>query len=218
MTDLADTLRAVGLIPRAVVNGPAPCEVLPDDTRSIVLVGPDEPAFWEIFTASPEYRDQSADPLDRWSRRVLSPIAEQFGGKAILPSDGPPFAPFIQWALASGRCWSSPVGLLVHDVTGLFLSFRGAIALPVPLPVDAAPDSPCTGCHAPCLTACPVDALGQDTYDVPTCKAYLRTDDGKTCHQGCLVRRACPVSGAAAAEFHRLPVQSAFHMAAFMKE
>ena len=44
-----------------------------DDT--ITLIGPDEPRFWAIFTQSDEYRDGAPDPMDRWSRRVISAVA-----------------------------------------------------------------------------------------------------------------------------------------------
>ncbi len=184
----------------------------PDHT--ILLLGPDEPAFWPVFSAAPEYADGQPDPMDRWSRRVIGALARAWGGVALFPSDGPPYPPFLAWALDSGRAWASPVGMLVHDETGLFLSFRGAVRLPRPAPrlVPAAP--PCTTCTAPCTTACPVGALGAATgYDVARCKAHLASPQGTPCREGgCLARRACPVS----ARFGRVAAQSAFHMAAFM--
>lgn len=177
-----------------------------------VLIGAGA-GMWAQFNASPEYSDGAPDPLDRWSKRVIGGMAAAFGGAAVFPSDGPPYPPFIQWAKDTGRFWSSPTGMLVHDVAGLMISIRGAIVIDGFDANPATGSSPCEGCAAPCTAACPVGALNAETmYDVPSCKAYLHTEAGRDCMgAGCLARRACPVSEA----FGRDPAQSAFHMAAF---
>lgn len=193
---------------------PAPAHACPKGTGTLILLSPHEPAFWPAFTASAEYRDGSPDPMDRWSARVISQLAEGLGATPLFPFGGPPFHPFYAWALASGRVWASPVRLLVHDAAGLFISFRGALALPqrIDLP-GTAMSAPCDTCvDRPCLTACPVAALGAEGYDVPACRAYIAGSSGRACiDSGCAVRRACPISQ----RHGRLPVQSAFHMKAF---
>ncbi|MGB1208579.1 MAG: ferredoxin [Paracoccaceae bacterium] len=201
------------LTPRAIVH-PDP-KTVPRGIRTLVLLGPDEPTFWPHFTAQPEAQDSAPDPMDRWSRRVLDPIAQRFEGVAILPSDGPPYPAFISWALASGHVWQSPVGLLVHRHAGLFLSFRGAIGVPDLWPLSAPVPSPCTSCaDKPCETACPVGALAAaQIYDVPRCKAHVRSPDGTACRTGCLARRICP----AGLPLGRALDQSAFHMDAFLR-
>ncbi len=185
---------------------------------SVVLLGPG-PGFWPAFCRAPEYADGAPDPLDRWSKRVIGALAAEWGGVAVFPSDGPPFAPFIAWALASGQVWSSPVGLLCHASQGLWCSFRGAIHLPGRLP-DHPPTtpgtprpSPCDSCPGqPCRTACPVSALTPEGYDTARCHAFLDTAPGHDCmERGCAVRRACPV----AARHGRQEAQSRFHMRAF---
>lgn len=184
---------------------------LHDGETTICLFGPDEPAFWPIFAAAPEYSDGLPDPMDRWSKRVLGGLAQGWGAAAIFPSDRP-FAPFLTWAVDSGRAWPSPVQLLVHDEAGLFISYRGALRLPGRLPLPEPRHSPCPACAAPCLTACPVGAMTPDGYDVPRCKSHITSPEGQDClTEGCRVRRACPVSQT----FGRLHAQSAFHMAAF---
>lgn len=185
----------------------------PEGAGTLVLLGPSEPGFWDVFSASPEYRDGAADPLDRWSARVIGGLAQALGATALFPFGGPPFQPFIGWALKSGRAWVSPVGLLVHDRAGLMVSYRGALAFADRLGLPQGVENPCESCaDQPCLTACPVDALGPSGYDVPACKGQLDTPDGVACREGgCLVRRACPVSR----RYGRLEVQSAFHMRAF---
>ncbi len=205
--------KAQGLALRGALH-PGPKDAAPEGCATVVLLGPDEPGFWTRFSASDEYSDGASDPLDRWSKRVIGRLAKDWDGSAIFPSDGPPYPPFLRWAEASARCWPAPVGLLVHDAAGLFVSFRGALALPVRLDLPPPPAKPCDTCAAPCVAACPVGALGPDQgYDVPRCQAHVASPQGAPCRDGCLVRRACPV----AQDFERLPVQSRFHMAAFMQ-
>ena len=176
---------------------------------TLVLVGPDEPQFWDHFTQSVEYTDGSPDALDRWSARVLPPIAAALKGNAVFPFGGPPYQPFYTWALKTDRFFSSPIGFLVHDTRGLFASFRGAILLPDVI-APSPGQNPCTTCTAPCKIACPVGAF-DDGYDVATCKAHINSAAGADCiAQGCRARRACPVF-----EGNRPPAQAQFHMEAF---
>lgn len=171
------------------------------------------PKFWPVFAASAEYADGAPDPIDRWSKRVIGVIAAEARATCSFPSDGPPYPPFIRWALDTGRFFSSPVGMMVHDTVGLMISIRGALHLDTLWPEDPEPaGSPCETCHAPCMTACPVGALGGGAYDVEACHNHLDRPEGQTCMmQGCAARRACPVSSGA----HRRPEQSALHMRAF---
>lgn len=182
----------------------------PDVQSTLFLIGPDEPAFWPHFCESPEYADGVDHPLDRWSERVLTAMAGTVDGKAIFPFGGPPYHPFQTWALATGRFWASPIGFLVHDTAGLFVSFRGAILVPEALEPETG-TNPCQSCPSqPCNTACPVGAFDHD-YDVPSCKAHLHSDAGADCmSDGCRARRACPIG-----QGKRLPAQAAFHMRAF---
>jgi hypothetical protein len=201
----------------AVFGGfhPAPGEPdVPAGTATLLLLGPREPGFWAHVTSSPEWRDGRPDPLDRWSRRVIGRIACDLGAKALFPFSGPPWLPFFAWALRTGRAWTSPVRLLVHDRAGLMVSFRGALALRARIALPSPPSSPpCDSCAGqPCRSACPAGALLPEGYDVPACHAFLDTPGGRDCMDlGCAVRRACPVSQA----YGRLPGQSAYHMRRF---
>lgn len=210
LPDIVAMARANALFISGLTH-PEPSGALPGWTRTIVLLSPDEPAFWPYFQGSPEYRDGQSHPMDRWSKRVIQPMASAVNGLALFPSDGPPYPSFIAWAKGSGRSHASPTGLLVHDSSGLFISYRGAIALPEKLPLPGPASSPCQSCAAPCVTACPVDAFETGQYDVTRCKSHLETDAGSNCRlEGCLLRRACPVG-----TDKRLAEQSAFHMKAF---
>ncbi|MEO0943743.1 MAG: ferredoxin [Pseudomonadota bacterium] len=199
-----DALSIFGTLPTTPEDSLAP--------GTILLLGPHEPGFWAHVTAAPEFADNKPDPLDRWSRRVITALARTAGGTPLFPF-GQPTRPFIGWALRSGRAWSSPVGLLVHDRAGLMVSYRGAILLPGAHVQSAAQRSPCEPCETkPCLTECPVGALTSDGYDIPGCHEFLDSAAGEICMtQGCAVRVSCPVSQS----YQRLAQQSAFHMRQF---
>ncbi len=191
------------------------CHTVPEDNLgegTLALLGPKEPGFWSHVQNAPEFQDAASEPLDRWSARVITAMADALGATPMLPF-GTPARPFIGWAIRSGSAWSSPVGLLVHERAGLMVSYRGAVLLPEKLPLPAAPDTPCDTCvDQPCLSACPVNALSGSGYDIPACKAFLDQPEGTSClSQGCEVRRVCPVSQG----YPRDPAQSAFHMASF---
>ena len=186
---------------------------LPSPTGTRFMVAPMGAAFWPHFTQSPEWTDGQPDPMDRWSLRVLTDIAHHFDGTAILPSDGPPFAPIFDWALQSGGFWQSPIQMLVHAKMGLWASIRGVLDLPLPAPQAPAPTNPCTECAAPCQSACPVNALSPDRpYNLQACHDFLNRPEGKDCLlHGCLARRACPAGLA----YGRLAEQSEYHMRQF---
>ncbi|MEM6304189.1 MAG: ferredoxin [Pseudomonadota bacterium] len=197
-----------GFHPQAEDGAPANC-------KTLLLLGPDEPGFWPVFSRSREYQDGLPDPMDRWSRRVIDAWAQTLGAEPLYPFGGPPHQPFYRWALKTGRVRASPINLLVHDHAGLFVSFRGALAFDSHIALPAAPTHPCDSCtEQPCITACPVSALTPKGYDVQSCKDHLSHPLGQGCMaRGCSARRACPASQS----FGRLPAQSAFHMAHFLE-
>ena len=39
--------------------------------RNILLIGPKEPYFWDLFKKSREYKDKKENPLDRWSKKTI---------------------------------------------------------------------------------------------------------------------------------------------------
>lgn len=193
------------------------CPVEPQDQvtgRSIALLGYDGPALWAAFRSAPEAADGADDPLDRWSTRIITALAAEFGATAVFPFGGPPYAPFLAWARRAEPVRGSRLGMMLHPERGLWSGWRGAlvfaesIAAPAP---DPAPDL-CAPCPAPCLSACPVGAFTETGYDAESCRAHIRTDDGADCMRfGCKARRACPVGRA----FAHAPDQAAFHMTAF---
>ena len=200
---------AEGLTPLGAFH-PAAEDRAPLGTGTLVLLGPDA-GFWDRFRAGREFRDGAGDPLDRWSARVVGGLAERLGAAAVFPFGGPPWAPFTAWARRSGEAWESPVGLLVHARLGLFVSYRGALALRERLDLPPRGSRPCDGCAAPCSSACPVGAPSRKRWQLATSYLSPASAPGRDClDRGCAVRRACPVGADLRPE-----AQSAFHMRDF---
>lgn len=180
---------------------------------SLLMISPVGAEFWPMFAVSPEYLDGRPDPIDRWSTRVLTEIAATVGGVALFPFGGPPYRPFLRWAMRTGRAHTSAVGMLVHAEAGLWISYRGAIALPYAIAMPRPLPNPCDSCKKkPCRAACPVEAL-RDGYQTERCHSWLDDPRSDCMTLGCAARRACPVG----ADYGRLPEQSAFHMKSFHK-
>ena len=187
------------------------------DIRAIVLAGMAGREGWSAFAASPEASDGLADPLDRWSRRVIEALAGELGAIALFPFGGPPFLPFQQWARRAEPVHPSPIGILIHPRYGLWHSYRGALGFSEALAIaaPAAVRAPCESCIGRwCLSACPVGAFSSAGYDVAACAGHLRSAAGADCMGfGCRARRACPVG----AEHAYGPEQANFLMRAFLR-
>jgi hypothetical protein len=192
---------------------PGPDDGVPGQVGTLALLGPSGGAMWAAFRASVEAGDGRADPLDRWSRRVIDGLAARLGAVAFYPFGGPPWHPFQRWAARGEGAVASPVAMQASPTRGLWASYRGALGFAgrLALAPPAAP-SPCLDCPAPCLTACPVSALAGGAYDVAACVAHVTSPAGTACRKGCLVRAACP----AGAGMDLSAGQRTFHMAAFL--
>ena len=211
----------VGLAVRGAFH-PEPAEL--DRARcsapagTIVLLGFTGSLQWAHFECSPEARDGSPHPLDRWSRRVIGSLAREFDAEDVYPS-GTALAPlpFQRMALRSEPVHRSPIGLLIHERWGLWHAYRGALVLPfaIELPPPAPSVHPCASCASqPCLSACPVHAFRPNAFDLDACVNHVLSDAGRECRErGCLARRACPVG----VEFQYGEHQAQFHMGAFLR-
>ncbi|RBP06244.1 ferredoxin [Roseiarcus fermentans] len=211
-------IEAAGLAPRGAFSlTPGERVGALAGVRTIALVGVAGGEGWDAFAAAPEAQDGEADPLDRFSRRVIGALAQSFGAVALYPFGGPPRSPFQQWAQRAEPVHPSPIGFLIHSTYGLWHSYRGALGFfdALSLPEADRRPSPCAACVArPCLAACPVGAFTQGGYDVPACARHLGAPDGADCMgRGCLARRACPVG----AEYAYGAAQASFAMRAFLR-
>ena len=122
---VTDAASAVGLLVMGALH-PAHTDANQLTGGTLVLVGAGT-AFWPVFSASDEAHDSMPDPIDRWSTRVVNNLASTFAATPLFPFGGPPYAPFIDWALKSGRAFQSPTGMMVHDTVGMMISYRGAV-------------------------------------------------------------------------------------------
>ena len=215
LDDVRSAIESRGLSYRGAFHPAA--DDLPDrsDVGTLVLVGFTGHTNWRHFKRAPEAGDGKPDPLDRWSLRVITALADALGASALFPFQGPPWLPFVRWAQKAEPVRPSPIGMLIHPDWGLWHSWRGALAfrerfeLPPP---DRRP-RPCETCvERPCLSACPVSAFTASGYDVAACVAHIDSAAGTDCmDEGCRARRACPVGR----EHRYSPDQAAFSMHAF---
>jgi hypothetical protein len=186
-------------------------------TATLVLLGFTQPHHFEAFARSPEWDDGEPHPLDRWSRRVIDGLAGQYAARALYPFAGPPWLPFQRWAQRAEPVHVSPINLLIHPVHGLWHAYRGALAFAAHLevPPRQVMASPCEDCREkPCLTGCPVGALGPKFLDRARCSGHLESPAGAQCFEvGCRARARCPV----AADKRYAPIQARFHLSAFFR-
>ncbi|MGF7162293.1 hypothetical protein FHS85_003947 [Rhodoligotrophos appendicifer] len=194
---------------------PTPEDFLPeweDKIATVVLIGNAGPGMWQRFISD---REPDKDLLDDWTRDKASSLARGLGARAVFPFDRP-YLPFQRWAAKGGNAFSSPLGLTIHPLYGLWHAYRAALLFsrPLSLPEPVRQDHPCESCPTrPCLSACPVGAFTGTDYDVEGCARHVTGPQGQRCYGGCLARRACPVGR----DFTYAPSQARFHMRHFIQ-
>jgi len=185
--------------------------------RSVLLVGQAGAAPWPHFQRwLGQQAGGIANPLDTWSREVIGAVAQEFGARAVSPSDRP-YLPFQQWAMRAEGLRPSPLGILMHPRYGLWHAYRGALLfeeeLCLPEPDEAI--HLCDACvEKPCMKSCPVEAYSTEGFAYQACLSHVRGVDGEPCRSGgCLDRNACPYGTS-----YRYPEEvQAFHMASFAR-
>ena len=191
-----------------------------DTVSRLFLIGNAGAAMWRAFEP---FIDGEANPLDRWTRRVVDPVADLAEVRVVYPFDQPP-PPIQRWAMRAERLRPSPLGILIHPQYGLWHAYRAVLVIQdnvepeheaLESTREETPAHPCDSCaEKPCLTACPVGAFSTGGYDVPACAEYLAGIEGGSCLRGgCQARNACPVGR----EWRYGDAQIAFHMAAFAR-
>lgn len=211
LTGTARYLPEFGLRIRGTFN-PGSGDGAPDGVQTLLLIGYLGGEMWPIFQR--QGKDEP-NPLDGWTRRVIDPLAKELGAVALYPFEGPPWLPFQRWAMRAEGLTQSPVGPLIHPEYGLWHGYRAALGLRERIAAvpPALPKELCADCQAKlCLAACPAGVFDGGRYDLPLCRAYLKTADNACLDGGCLARRACPVGSQNAYG----PEQARFHMQAFL--
>src|SRR5262249_6146757 len=121
--------------------------------RSLILVGNVGSELWDKSGAAIAAMT-GPDPMDRWTRPTIALFARSLAALAVSPFAGPPYGPFQRWAERAEGVRSSPIGIQIHPLYGLWHAYRAAILLreAVDLPRAEHPH-PCDTCaDRPCLT------------------------------------------------------------------
>lgn len=201
---------------------PKTSDDLPDDIKTVILIGnaniPETTGFWPAFeNAGKALMHDESDPLENWTRQILTIMAAALNADVVFPFDGPPYIPVLTWARRAEPVFPSPFGPLIHPVYGLWHAYRGVLLFKekIALPTLEPKPSPCDTCpDQPCLSTCPAAAITAEDFKVEACTNFLASAKGSTCLKtGCLARRACPIGQDHIYE----PAQAAFHLQAFLK-
>lgn len=197
---LADAgLALTGSIPIADYDAIAPAPwrsaALAPGARSALVVGNAGRALWERFSASAE-RALAEDPLDAYTRRVLAEAARSLEPEPAIGfyadrRDGV-YLPLVALAQRAGFGSPGRVGVLIHPVYGPWIAIRAVLLVAEPLPFrEPAPFDPCTGCPAPCASACHGKVIGPRGVDPAAC--YQARLTLPACATACDARSACVV-------------------------
>lgn len=187
--------------------------------RTVVVVGDGGPRFFERFRAAVPDPAAHAEPLDGYTEQVVEALAAVLRDCDHALVTAYPFRHarqllgFQQVLAPTGLTTVRPFGLTVEPTYGPWMAWRAAIVTALPLPsTPPLAEHPCTGCPAPCASACPAGAVSPAGFDWPGCADHRLRDPG--CHERCDARLACPVGAA-----HRYgEAQLRFHYCAGLRE
>jgi hypothetical protein len=161
-------------------------------TRAILVVANGGRALWPLFRASPEFSLET-DPLDRYTRRVFDEATGDGAAFALyFEQRDDTYLPLVALAERAGIGAPGRVGVLLHPEYGPWLSIRGLVFATETVPFrEPEPFSPCTGCPAPCESACHGQVVSSAGVDVEGCYRTRLTLDA--CALRCDARAACVV-------------------------
>ena len=202
------------------VGGTPSNDLLPG-AGGVLIIGDGGPRFFEQFQslrASPVHGVGPArHPLDDYTRQVLNDavtdaLAPWLGTirfRLLYPFIGAqPVLPFQRLGQAAGLPGPGPLGIQIHPVYGPWWAYRGLVVLSVSVQADEVLAASCSGCHQPCVVACPPQAVTTAGWSYRLCIAHRRSAPG--CQESCAARGACPVG----LDFRYSNQQLAFHMRA----
>lgn len=174
--------------------------------QQVVVVGSGGPALWRAFLADlearPEHLVAEPHPLDAFVRRSVHAASAALGDRphrwVLSAANESIFLDFRMMAEMAGVGTRGRLGLLMHPVHGPWLGLRAACIVagevgPVSPPLTP---SPCDGCPAPCVTACPGAAFPQGRFSIGRCASFQ--GDSDACALSCHSRRACPAGAGSA--------------------
>ncbi|MBW2280666.1 MAG: hypothetical protein JRG76_06665 [Deltaproteobacteria bacterium] len=173
------------------------------DCRSVLIVANGGGALWDCFQRAPEWKERR-DPLDRYTSRVLRECGATHFASYRDRRRGR-MLPLVALAECAGLGSPGRLGLLLHPVYGPWMSLRAVVYSSEEVVLDPAPVfNPCTGCAAPCVSACRGGALDGDGFDGSRCFRTKLLDAG--CRTACDARAACVL-----APEHAFPADQVAH-------
>jgi epoxyqueuosine reductase QueG len=179
----------------SLVPEPWRSAALAPGARSAIVVGNAGRALWDEFVAAPELALE-ADPLDSYTRRVLEEAARLSSPPArvgFYPDQRQgQYLPLVKLAQRAGFGTPGRVGVLIHPSYGPWIAIRAVLLVHESLaPAQPEVFDPCTGCPAPCATACHGQVIGARGVDVAGC--YRTRLTNPACALACDARSACVV-------------------------
>lgn len=179
------------------------CWVDPIGWQNLLLIGNTGRQMWDAMP--PGYFDRD-HPVDEYSSDVVSRLlSDQLSPQhwqLLFPADTELKLPLQDLGARAGWHHPSPLGIGINHVNGLWFAYRAVVTLDVGL-IGSQPkvteianaESPCISCEgAPCVTACPANALVPfESPNLRSCVSH-RVSQDSTCASTCVARLACPVA------------------------
>ncbi|MBF0289709.1 MAG: hypothetical protein HQM14_17995 [SAR324 cluster bacterium] len=192
-------LRQIGLNMTGVASGKSWQKIVPH-CQSVLVYGSGGSQLWESFLEdlkqNSEHLTKEPHPLDAFIQRTLTgvdPDSPQSRRWVRCAANEETFADFRILGHQAGLGHPSKLGLLINSEFGPWFGLRLACftseyAEPTG-PLSGA--SPCESCDAPCISACPAEAISAtEGLDLKTCSMFH--DLSEQCRQTCHAREACP--------------------------
>jgi len=176
------------------------------DAQSVLVVANAGRGLWHCFQRAPEFALET-DPLDTYTRRCLRDASEPDAAFALYNDKRhDSYLPLVALAREAGLGSPGRIGVLLHPVYGPWISFRGVVFVRERILAEhPKPFDPCTGCPAPCASACHGNVVRPEGLNAEGC--YNSRLTLEACALRCDARRACVVGP----EYAFSPEQEAHH-------
>lgn len=167
-----------------------------ENFSQLILIGHGGTLFWRSLK---NFQCKTKDPIDEFSITIankwLGSFGESFLSKIIYP--GSRAIGLQKLGQLAGWHHPSPFMIGINHQWGSWFAYRTVILANSDFPASLAKDSensPCLDCkNKKCLTACPADAVKENSFSLDSCIQY-RKQKNSSCSNTCLSRISCPVA------------------------
>ena len=193
----------VGVLPVSTYNETAPSSlsgaVLAPAAQSVLVFASTGSRLWDSFVEEirkrPETLTASQHPLDDFVQRSVHEACADLclSGHSVFFADqqAPVHLDFRSLAVAAGIGSASRLGLVIHPKYGPWMGLRAAIFVQEEFLATDAIEDVCAGCPAPCIAACPGDAMTTGQWEVGACVEFHQQSE--QCSRSCHSRNECIV-------------------------